>query len=388
MAESSFVRRLLASRWFDPGAAIVVTAASLAELFARPDLMHSPRTAAFVMLGGASLAFRRSDPRAAGACILAGSLLMAPVSVPDGNAYVTSVLIAVPPVVAYSCGAHAPRGRGLVGVGLLVVGLQIGAGFQDFPNVEIYLSTFGPWWVGLQVRRRRRLVAELTERTAQLEAEQDTFTRLAVRRERARIARELHDIVAHHLAVIVIQAGAGRMASPGQVDRADERFTNIREAGAEALAEMARLIDIIDADTRIGISGLGKLRSLLDEARARGVRVEFTPVPKDVRLPAEMEDGAYRVVREGLTNAIKHAPGAEVAVRLAVRDHELDIEVRDTGSTASSALRTTGSGLGLTGMQERVESLGGSLDAGPRRDGGWRLCARLPLPAEALVPSE
>jgi hypothetical protein len=125
---------------------------------------------------------------------------------------------------------------------------------------------------------------------------------------------------------------------------------------------------------------------LLDEAGAGGVEVGFTPPPAGVRLPREVEDGAYRVVQEGLTNAMKHAPGAAVQVRLAARGEELEVEVRDSGSASSSPLARSGAGLGLEGMRERVESLGGSLEPGPLPGCGWSLSARLPVTPRAAVP--
>jgi signal transduction histidine kinase len=147
-------------------------------------------------------------------------------------------------------------------------------------------------------------------------------------------------------------------------------------------------VDLLDAD-RDGESGaFGKLRVLLDEAAAGGIPVRFTPLPAGVSLPPEIEDAAYRVVQEGLTNAIKHAPRAPVLVRLGAAGEEVEIEVRNEAPAASSPLAATGSGLGLPGMRERVESLGGELDVGPTSGGGWRLSARLPtrLPAVTTVP--
>jgi signal transduction histidine kinase len=351
-------------------------------LFASPDLTGSPRAAVVVVLLGALLAVRRSHPVPA-TCV-AGAILAATTQYDEG--FLPGLSYAVPSLLAYSCGAHASRAAGLVGTLIAAVGAQVGVGFEEFPNFEIYLGTLVAWWVGRQVRRRRWLVSELAERTAQLEAEQDAFTSLAVRRERARIARELHDIVAHHLAVIVVQAGAGRLAGSGQTDRAAERFTTIGESGGEALSEMARLVDILDADRRHAAGGLGRLGVLLDEAKAGGLEVRFTPLPSDVRIPAKVEQGVYGVVREGLTNAIKHAPGSEVHMRLELDGDEIEVQVRDDGAGAASALATTGSGLGLSGMRERVESLGGSLEAGPQREGGWCLSARLPVSAGTLIP--
>jgi signal transduction histidine kinase len=147
---------------------------------------------------------------------------------------------------------------------------------------------------------------------------------------------------------------------------------------------MAQLVDLLDPGRNNGGGGLGRLRVLLDEAAAGGLRVGFTPLPAGVELPAEVEEGAYRVVREALTNAIKHAHGADVVVRLTARGDELEVEVRDGGAPASSVLAATGSGLGLAGMREHIASLGGTVEAGPAADGGWRLTARLPLAVPAL----
>jgi signal transduction histidine kinase len=280
MAERFSPARILASRWLDPVLAIALTAASLAELYTSPDLTGSPQAAVVVVLLGALLVVRRSHPVPA-TCV-AGAILAATTQYDEG--FLPGLSYAVPSLLAYSCGAHASRAAGLVGALIAAVGAQVGVGFEEFPNFEIYLRALVPWWVGRQVRRRPGLVSELAVRTAQLEAEQDAFTGLAVRRERARIARELHDIVAHHLAVIVVQAGAGRLADAGQTDRAAERFTTIGESGGEALREMARLVDILDADRRHTAGGLGRLRALLDEAEAGGLEVRFTPLPSGVRV--------------------------------------------------------------------------------------------------------
>jgi signal transduction histidine kinase len=269
-------------------------------------------------------------------------------------------------------------------VAALLVSLQVAEGFTDFPNVEFIFETLPAWWVGRQIRLRNELVRELAERTEELGAEQDAFARLSVRRERARIARELHDIVAHHLAVMVVQAGAGRMSATGNRERAVQRFEGIRQSGGQALAEMARLVDVLHAD-RGGSNGHDRFRVLVDRANAGGLDVDVTPLPVQVTLPTEVEDAAYRLVQEGLTNAMKHAPGAEVRVRLAVRDGALEVEVRDAGAVNTSVLAATGSGLGLTGMRERIETIGGSLNAGALPRGGWCLTARLPLAINSPV---
>jgi len=177
--------------------------------------------------------------------------------------------------------------------------------------------------------------------------------------------------------VMVIHAGAGRMASPER--SADgERLDSIRQAGDQALAEMTRLVAMLQADADDDLPATGRLRLLLDQARATGLDLRATPLPPGVRLPAEIEEGAYRLVQEGLTNAMKHAPGSTVDLRLSVRAGELEIELCDSGAKAPSKLAKTGSGIGLAGMRKRIEALGGRLDAGPANGGGWRVHARVP----------
>jgi signal transduction histidine kinase len=211
----------------------------------------------------------------------------------------------------------------------------------------------------------------LAERNRQLEAEQGALAELAVQQERARIARELHDIVAHHLAVMVIQAGAGRLGAPDGA----ARFAGIAAAGREALDELEHLVEVL----RPGLPQPRDLDALIGKARAAGVRIDYTPLRHGVRVEPALRDGAYRVLQEGLTNAMKHAAGSDVIVRLAVRSDALEVEVCDSGSTTPSPLATSGAGLGLAGMRERVQALGGILEAGPDDAGGWRLYARLPL---------
>jgi signal transduction histidine kinase len=170
---------------------------------------------------------------------------------------------------------------------------------------------------------------------------------------------------------MVIQAGAGRLGAPDGA----ARFAGIRDSGREALAELERLVELLSTED----PRPRDLETLLRQARAAGVRLDYTPLPDGVRVTPELQDGAYRVVQEGLTNAIKHAAGSDVLVRLGLHASALEVEVRDRGSAVPSPLAASGAGLGLAGMRERVEALGGVLEAGPLEAGGWRLRARLPL---------
>jgi signal transduction histidine kinase len=373
----------VASRWFDLALAVTFALLSAVELLTRHDAGNTALAAVLVALSCLTLVVRRSHPVVAVAVAAAALLGVAGTDLkgdfpPVGAAPVMFIL-------AYSCGAHAPFRLGLAAIVGLIAAMQVSVGFADFPNVEILFITIPPWWVGWEVGRRRRLVSELDERTSELEAEEETFVALSVRRERARIAGELHDIVAHHLAVIVVQAGAGRMALTADGTAPAERFASIRQSGDQALAEMSRLVDIIHADSDAGRDGADRLRALMEHAQAAGLDVDVTPLPDRLRLPAEIEDDALRVVQEGLTNAMKHAPGARVSVRLALSGDSLEIEVRDRGGSTTSGLAHTGAGLGLSGMRERIESLGGSLEAGPCPEGGWRVDARLPVTTRPLA---
>jgi len=288
--------------------------------------------------------------------------------------------------LTYSCGAHASLRQGGFAVGALVVAMQVNAGFSEFPNVEIAFPTLVPFWVGYQVRLRSSLVRRLAARTRELDDEQVAFAELSVRRERARIARELHDIVAHHLAVVVVQAGAGRMAALGPSQRAGERFAVIRQSCDQALAEMATLLDILHAEQDREDSVTDRWRLLIEQAQAGGVDLQIDTVPPGLRVPREIEDDAYRVIREGLTNTIKHAPGAHVRVRLSLEDQYLEIAIQDDGARDTGRLGGAGAGLGLVGMRERLQASGGTLEAGPVPGGGWRVHVTLPVAPYLVIP--
>jgi signal transduction histidine kinase len=343
--------------------------------------MPEPR----VSLGGVvrtPVMIARTQPVAA-ALLAAGILLAAPEL--GGLASGVGVLLAC--ALTYNCGAHASPAQGGSAVAALIVAMQVNLGFSEFPNVEIAFPTLLPFWVGYQVRQRSLLLSRLAVRTRELKDEQIAFTELSVRRERARIARELHDIVAHHLAVIVVQAGAGRMAALASARRAPERFAVIRESCEQSLTEMARLVDILQRVDGHDQRASGRWSLLADQAYAGGVELQIAILPAGAHVPAAIDDDAYSVVREGLTNTIKHAPGTHASVRLSLHADELEIDILDDGTRDVAPLREAGAGLGLIGMRERVESTGGTLEAGPDPAGGWRLHAVLPVaPATMIRP--
>jgi signal transduction histidine kinase len=234
------------------------------------------------------------------------------------------------------------------------------------------------WLAGVFVRARRQAVA-LAEHNEALtrQAEQ------AVTAERARIARELHDIVAHHLSVVVLQA-AGARASGRPADRALEK---IEHSGRQALTEMRRLLGMLrEPDEEPALApqpGLGELPALAESVRAAGLPVRLVVNGDGAALPAAVDVSAYRIVQEALTNVLKHAGSAHAEVSIGYVDDSVTIEVTDDGPGLEATdlvwAEEAQGGRGLTGMRERVALFGGDLRAGPRPDGGFAVRARLPV---------
>jgi signal transduction histidine kinase len=310
-----------------------------------------------------------------GAAVAAGGALCALVAIQRiaaGGPQDVALLALYP--LAYAVGAYLPRWAAAAGLMLALAAAEVVAMFGDGAWVPA-LFAIAPWLGGRLTRSQRELVEQLRDRTRELEAEQSAYARLAVQHERARIARELHDVISHNLAVVVVQAGAGRVAPTSAADRAAGRFASIRQAGERGLEELSWLTDILRAEPPD--DGLGML---IDQARSTGIIVHSPDPPADLDLPPQIAQTVYRVLQEALTNAIKHAPGAELTVRVALREVEVELQVLDDGGhNASSQLRASGSQIGLHGMRERVAELGGDLSAGRREGGGWHVTARLPL---------
>jgi signal transduction histidine kinase len=322
---------------------------------------------------------RRADPQLsalAAAILFAVSALGSLSTIPDdlGNVIVVPIFL-----LAYSLGTAADQRRSMVIVVLLVVGLQLQNGLTRF-NPIFFVLTIGPWAVGLVVRSRRRITEQLALRGRELEAERSLFAAEAVRYERARIARELHDIVAHCVSVMVIQAGAGQRLTAVDPSLAAEAFDSIGEAARQAEAEIGRLLDLLDATgEQGGADGLRLIGELVTRAAAAGLALSCRFSCSADDLPAPASDAAYRVVQESLTNALKHAPGAPVDIVVEGAGGYVEIDVRNGPAVGPpSGLERSGGGRGLTGMRERVAACGGELAAGPAPAGGWRVVARLP----------
>jgi signal transduction histidine kinase len=290
-------------------------------------------------------------------------------------------------IAFYSVGAHCDDRRApVVGALALVVIAATDLARPGFFNgahsarPAAWLAFAIAWLVGRDMRRRRGRVADLEGRAQQLEREREEKAQLAVSEERARIARELHDIVAHGVSVIVAQARAGPHLTDDP-ERANGVFRAIESSGREALVELRRLLGILRSeDQQLAIGpqpGLTSLASLVEQVRASGLPVELRVEGEPVRLPAGVDLSAYRIVQEALTNVVKHAHATFADVEVRYQPDALELAIVDDGR--GTAVSANGAGHGLIGMRERVALYGGTLDAGRRDDGGYSVRARLPL---------
>jgi signal transduction histidine kinase len=241
------------------------------------------------------------------------------------------------------------------------------------------------WLVGFALRERTEQAEAAEERAARAERERMAATRVAVAEERARIARELHDVVAHAVSVMVLQVGAVRHRMPETDTKDRETLTNVEQAGRTALAEMRRLLNAMRHDDEeldlLPHPGLDSLDSLVDDVRAAGLPVRLQISGEPVPLPPGLDLSAYRILQEGLTNALKHARASQAEVEVHYAATELRLEVRDDGPGRPST--DAGVGHGLVGIRERVRIFGGGMTAGVSRAGGFVLRAQLPLDGQA-----
>ncbi|GAA3044854.1 sensor histidine kinase [Kitasatospora albolonga] len=243
------------------------------------------------------------------------------------------------------------------------------------------------WAWGRLTRVRRAYLVELEDRAARLERERDAQAKVAVAAERARIARELHDVVAHNVSVMIVQADGAAYVLDNSPQQAKEALSTIASTGRQALVEMRRLLGVLrttdTTDEYVPQPGVAELPELLDQVRVAGLPVEYAATGEVQELPRGVELTVYRIVQEALTNVRKHGgPDARAKVAVDFRDRELEVLIEDDGrgSTAEqlTAGGTDGQGHGLIGMRERVGMVSGSLDVGPRPGGGFRIRAVLP----------
>jgi signal transduction histidine kinase len=284
---------------------------------------------------------------------------------------------------AFFLGNHPVARRARLGLVIVLLGSAIVV-YND-PNhvtadfVTIPATFAVAWLAGMAIRNRVEKADEAERRAAVLARERESATRLAVAEERSRIARELHDVVAHSMSVMVLQVGAVRHRLP--VSLADDRnaLEAVERTGRGALTEMRRLLGVIDEDIDVDLApqpGLDRLEALIEEVSRAGLPVDLHIDGDAETLPRGIDLSAYRIIQEGLTNSLKHANATRADVTVSFGGDDLRIEVEDDGRGQGSG---DGAGRGLTGIRERVKIYGGEMSAGPPSGGGYRLEVRLPL---------
>lgn len=340
-------------------------------------------SAGVALLLSASLLWRVRAPVVPLALAAGATVLSALVAGPLDEAAAYGVYLVV---VLYSVGAHTEGARAVVG-GVAVVALIPLALVIDpdhgvtLGDITFFLTLFGgPWIAGRAIRHRRTRESRLTEHALTLDREREQGARTAVEAERARIARELHDVVAHAISVIVVQARGGRRSVRTDPDEADEAFGAIETTGRDALGEMRRLLGMLrESDEEVTLGPRPSLRhldALVQRVSDAGLSVELSTEGEPANVTPGLDLAAYRIVQEALTNTLKHAGPATARVVVRYHPDHLDLEIADTG------VGTTGrknGGHGLIGMRERASLYGGAVEVGNHKGGGFAVRAKLPL---------
>ena len=364
----------------DSALALALTAASVIEFRVNhPGLSAAPgldRHMAAVLLFTLPLAIRRRYPVVCVGLQIAGSALV--FAQPPFTAIFASVL------GLYSLCVYGPTPWfAVMWIVIGVISLQVflpGVRMQVPPSVELLLVGMVGLLGGLATRQRQAQARLQEERAQRLELERDLAAQIAVVEERTRIARELHDVVAHSVSLIVVQAGAARMVR-GQPPRAVAALRQVEASGRQALEELRHLVGLLGSDQESDLApqpGLAQLENLAATVSSAGLPVQVRVTGSRRELSPGLDLTAYRIIQEALTNTLKHAPGASAEVHVDFRNGELGVEVIDTGGQTEPVNAPPG-GHGLTGMRERVAVYRGHLETGPRAEGGFIVRARLPL---------
>jgi signal transduction histidine kinase len=373
--------RRLRPIWFDRALAAAFVVAGLIEFALVWD--GSPGWAVIPLIAYSTLAWRRTQPVPAGIVMIAAWITLNVGSVGDLEPLqvpLVAIIFMAYAMGAYSTGRAAFAAPLVLGIGLLLVVISFDDSvFTDyvFPIAFVLVA----WVAGRGLRTRARLTEELHEAAVRAQEEHERELVRAAADERRRIAREMHDVVAHSVSVMVVQAGGARRILERDPRRAVEAAAHIEDVGRAALTEMRRLLGMMHSGEedagRMPQPTLRELDGLIERSRAAGLDVTLAVEGAPQPLPPGKDLAAYRVVQEALTNAIKHAGAARTAVTVRWASSSLELEIVDRGGTAMNG--SNGSGHGLVGMEERMRLYDGSVQAGPVTGGGFRVVARMPL---------
>jgi signal transduction histidine kinase len=370
-----------------------ITAAATSDLATRSATPVPVADLVVMALATLSLSARRRFPVLVLGLIMSITIAFAASGQVLGSGLAVAYLIATYTVAAHRGLAYSLLAGTAAGVGYIVVDIVAMSGPVELgPVIGSSIIYVGAWWLGRSLRLRRAYLAELESRARRLERHRDADARAARVEERARIARELHDVIAHHVSVMTVQAGAAGRILDRDPDGVREALGTIENMGRTALGEMRRLVGVLRTEPRpAGLAGhdlapqprLSDVRRLVTQLGDTGLNVEVKCDGDPRDLPPGVDLAAFRLVQEALTNTLKHAgPQATASVRIHYGDRRLAIEVDDDGRGSVAGLLDNGErtpGHGLVGMRERVALYGGDLRAGPRVGGGFEVRARFPL---------
>jgi len=377
------VRRRIELPRADLALAVAVAIGAQTEVFLLdldPKVVVAPAT----LIASLMIALRRRSPLVAVFAAVALSVVESVAGVP-ANLPVAPVILFV--IALYAVASYTDLGRAVAAFAFALAVIWGGIllrphDLTDLPYALLVAGT--PWLFGRAMRARVSHSVELAARLARVERESEEQAREAVADERARIARELHDVIAHSVSVMVVQAGAAEEVLRSSPERALDPLRSVQETGRAALVEMARLLQILRRDAeQLGFApqpGLDDLDGLLAQTRAAGLSVDLGVHGEPRPLALGTDLCAYRIVQEALTNTRKHAGPAHVQVDIRYRTDTVEIEILDDGTSSANG---AGGGHGLIGMSERVALFDGELEAGPTAQGGFRVRAKLPIESVA-----
>jgi signal transduction histidine kinase len=308
----------------------------------------------------------------------------------DWQAATPVTLLIAPLIAAYTVGAHSSPRRVIAGTAGAALISAVASALVWSEGIAWFLFAFSglfliPALTGQAVRMHRRNAEGLRKLTGRLRRERDALARLAIVEERSRLARELHDAIAHGVSVMVLQAGAAEQVMSSAPEQARQATRAVQDTGRSVLEELGRLLGLLHTDEENSPRGpqpsLAHLNALVTDVREAGLPIQLRVVGEPAGVSAGVDASAYRVIQEALTNALKHAGQARTAVSVQYEPTALTLEVLSEG--AGTGARPAGEGgHGLVGMRERVELYGGDLRAGPEPTGGYAVRARLPLGSE------
>ncbi|HWI07408.1 MAG TPA: histidine kinase [Solirubrobacteraceae bacterium] len=370
--------------------AAAIAAIAQVETWSTRGYDPRPAFAAAALAMTVPLAWRRVAPVAVVAVVFVPLLLMAAAGHALDSTYIMLVLLVAFAAVGSYCDRRRAVGGLLLGLTLLgvLLALEIAilsepdepSGFGDFVFVGGIVSVV--WVLALTVRERSAQASDLEERADRLEREREEQARAAVAEERARIARELHDVVAHSISVIAVQTGSVRRRLRHERPAEAAELSGIEDTARQALGEMRRMLGLLrtddDGPALAPQPGIDQVPRLVDQLRETGLVVDLDVAGRSRPLPPGVDLAAYRIVQEALTNVLKHAGPARAQIGVVFGERELELQISDDGRGAGAG--TDGGGHGLVGMRERVSLYGGALEAAPRDGGGFMVRARLPIP--------